>query len=69
MISEHYPQFVRDQLVKAAKARDLALIDSITDELVRMGRCRPRDDGSKFFSRPDSQKRFEALMREAQAVA
>ena len=38
------PDFLAQQLREAAARRDYAAIDSITDQLARMGLCRPRSD-------------------------
>lgn len=38
-----FPPVQRQALVRAAARGDMADIDAITDELVRLGLCRPRD--------------------------
>lgn len=35
-------------LMLAAQARDLRRIDEVTDDLVALGKCRPRTDASMF---------------------
>jgi len=43
-VCDVFPPFQRDALVRAAKRRDWRAIDTVTDDLVRLGLCRPRHD-------------------------
>lgn len=43
-VAQLFPPFQRDALVLAARSRDWRAIDAATDELVRLGLCRPRRD-------------------------
>jgi hypothetical protein len=39
-----FPPFARVALMRAARLGDCAMIDAVTDDLVRQGLCRPRHD-------------------------
>ena len=43
-VAQLYPPEVRDALVRAGDIRDIARIDALTDNLVRRGFCRPRQE-------------------------
>ena len=43
-IADIYPPVYRDSLLWAAGNRDIQSIDDITDQLVRIGYCRPRGE-------------------------
>jgi len=51
-VSRHFPPFERADLVSAARHGDGQAIDRVTDRLVALGLCRPRDDVS-LFDRPE----------------
>lgn len=42
-ICQLFPPLQRQALVRAAARGDMSEIDAITDELVRLGLCRPRE--------------------------
>lgn len=47
-LSRHLPHDYPERLAVAARSHDVAEIDRITDELVRLGLCRARADQSVY---------------------
>jgi hypothetical protein len=50
-VSNHFPPFNRDALLWAGALKDYRMIDAATDELVRLGLCRPRRAAGMFTTR------------------
>ena len=50
MVADMYQQDIRDELIRAGKAKDHAAIDLATGRLVVLGLARNRRDGSMFES-------------------
>lgn len=46
--SDFHDPFTRDALIHAARSGNMEWIDTITDDLVQQGMCRPRSDASRM---------------------
>lgn len=57
-VSRHLPETLALALVRASEAKDLELIDKLTDEAASAGLVRPRDDLSRAG---EWQRRRDAL--------